>query len=249
MRSIRNALRLGAAVLAFSLAGAASAHAQATGTYRVPPARTPSQPAIDRALREFGFNPGALRADQQRALASTWPLLFPEVNRFRHSLNSSQATALVYVALVHGRERRGGWGQGDRDRWDGRDTDRYNDRGRDDERDRDWNDGRGSRGGQRSQCVDVNRRVYDAENALNAGNNNMVFVDEEQKRAIREAARDVQRQAIDRGWRRVADSASAVIASVAEHLPDREVVEERVEALKRAVDESCGTRDRGYDRQ
>lgn len=245
MRSIRNAVRLCAAVLAFSITTAAAAPAQTTGTYRTPSTRTASQPAIDRALREFGFNPASLRADQQRAIHSTWALLFPETNRWRQTLNSSQATALVYMALVHGRERRGGWGQRDRDRWDDRDDDR----GRDDDRDDDWNDDRGQTGGRRGQCVDVNRRVYDVENALNAGNNNRVFVDEEQKRAIREAARDVQRLAIDRGWRRVADSASAVIASVAEHLPDRDVVEERVEALKRAADESCGRRDGGFDRQ
>lgn len=232
MRSIRNAVRLGAAVLALSLAGAAAAHAQATGTYRTPSTtRTPSQPAVDRALREFGFNPVSLRADQQRALTSTWALLFPEANRFRTTLNSSQATALVYVALVHGRDRRGGWGQRDRDRWDDRD----NGRDRDDDRDDDWNDDRGGRGG---QCVELNQRLYDAQNALGSSTWSN-YVSAAQKGPTRESLRDVQRLAVERGWRPVADLASEAMALLNENYPVRAEVLQRIQAIKAAVDESC----------
>lgn len=243
MRSIRHAARLTAAVLALSLAAVAAAPAQST----VPNAqrsgiRAPNPPAVDRALREFGFDPYRLRPDQQRALDSAWGLLFPQLGRYRTSLNSSQATALVYVALVHGRDRdRGGWGRtGGRDDYGrgGYDRDDRDD-GRDDDYDRSGN-GRGGydgRGG--AQCVDVNRRVYDVENALTSDNRSL-FVNDAQKRAVRESAREVQRVAIERGWRRAADRAGEVIASVNENMPEREDVLARIQALKNAVDESCG---------
>lgn len=243
MRAIRHAARLSAAVLALSLAGVAAAPAQSTvpNTQRSG-IRAPNPPAVDRALREFGFDPYRLRPDQQRALDSAWGLLFPEMNRYRSALNSSQATALVYVALVHGRERdrRGGWGRTGRD--GGRGGYDRNDDGRDDGRDDDYNrggndDDRYGRGG--AQCVDVNRSVYQAQNAV-ALNNRSLFVAAGEKRVVIESAREVQRAAIARGWRRVADRATDVIASVGDNMPERETVLGRIQALKDAVDESCG---------
>ncbi|HET7462044.1 MAG TPA: hypothetical protein VFJ82_12385 [Longimicrobium sp.] len=250
MRTIRHAARLAAAVLALSLAGVAAAPAQSavTSTQRSG-IRAPNPPAVDRALREFGFDPYRLRPDQQRALDSAWGLLFPEANRYRATLNSSQATALVYVALVHGRDRRGGYGRGGfgddygRGGYDqggngrggyGRDDDDDRD---DDGYDRGGQDGRSGRGG--AQCVDVNRRVYDVENAFTSDNRSL-FVTDAQKRSIRESAREVQRLAVDRGWRRVSDRAGEVIASVSENMPERDEVRGRIQALKNAVDESCG---------
>jgi len=252
MRPIHHVARLSAAVLALSLASVGSAPAQTTAPYGTrAPVRAPNQPSVDRALREFGFNPNGLRAEQQRAIDSAWGLLFPGVSQYRTTLNSSQATALVYVALVHGRQRGGGgWnGNGGRDDhnngredhggWDDRDgRDGRNGRDRDDWEDR---DDRGGRGG--AQCVDVNRRVYDVENALNDGGGRSLFLNDTQKRAVRESARDVQRLAIDRGWRRVADRAGAVIESVNESMPDRTDVRARVQALKSALDDSCGNDD------
>ncbi|HET7232009.1 MAG TPA: hypothetical protein VFJ16_18530 [Longimicrobium sp.] len=253
MRSIRPIARLSAAVIALSLASVAAAPAQSTTpSANRAPIRAPNQPSVDRALREFGFDPYRLRAEQQRALDSTWGLLYPGTSQYRTSLNSSQATALVYVALVHGRRGgagrddygRGGWGRDDYGRDRGNGGDGWNDgRNGRDGRD-DWNDDRNGRGG--AQCVDVNRRVYDVENALR-NDNRSLFVNDAQKRAIRESARDVQRQAVDRGWRRVADRAQDVIASVNENIPERDDVLERIQALKDAVDESCGQdRERRY---
>jgi len=244
MRSIRHTARLAAAILALSLAGVAAAPAQSPvpNTQRSG-VRAPNPPAVDRALREFGFDPYRLGADQQRALDSAWGLLFPQMNRYRGTLNSSQATALVYVALVHGRERdrRGGYGRGGygddygRGGYDRNDDNRGDNR--DDNYDRGGNADRNGRGG--AQCVDLTRTVYDAQNAL-AANNRSRFVGEGQKRTIREAAREVQRVAIERGLRRVADRAGDVIASVDENMPEREDVLGRIQALRDAVDESCG---------
>ena len=249
MRTIRNAARLSAAVLALSFASVASAPAQSpTNTpYGTRSIRAPNQQAVDRALREFGFDPYRLRADQQRAIDSTWGLLYPGTNQYRNPLNSSQATALVYVALVHGRERRGG-GQGGYDDY-GRNGNGRDDYGRGGNDRDDY--GRGGSGDDRygrgtAQCVDVNRRVYDVENAVNNGTRSM-FLNDTQKRAVRESAREVQRLAVDRNWRRVSDRAGQVIESVNENLPDRDDVLERVQALKTAVDESCGQeRDRRF---
>jgi hypothetical protein len=242
MRYIRHAAGLSAAVLALSFASVASAPAQSpTNTpYSTRSVRAPNQPAVDRALRELGFDPYRLRPDQQRAIDSTWGLLFPGMNQYRSTLNSSQATALVYVALVHGRERRGG-GQGGYDDYgrNGNGRDEYGRGGtdRDDYGRGGSGDDRYGRGG--AQCVDVNRRVYDVENAVNNGTRSM-FLNDAQKRAVRENAREVQRLAVDRGWRRVSDRAGQVIESVNENIPERSDVLERVQALKSAVDESCG---------
>lgn len=252
MRSIRHTARLAAAVLALSLAGVAAAPAQSTvpNTQR-PGIRAPNPPAVERALREFGFDPYRLRADQQRALDSAWDLLFPQTNRYRATLNSSQATALVYVALVHGRERRGGYGRGGygddygRGGYDqggsGRGGYGRGGYGQDDDDDRDDDGyargGRDGRGG--AQCVDVNRRVYDVENAFTSDSRSL-FVTDAQKRSIRESAREVQRLAVDRGWRRVEARAGELIESVNESMPERDEVRGRIQALKNAVDESCG---------
>jgi len=245
MRSIRHIARVAAAVIALSLAGAGTAQAQ-PGT---PPAtriaaRGTSQPALDRALREFGYNPGALRRDQQRALDDAWVRLFPEANRYRYTLNPTQATALVYVALEHDRDPRGGGGRGDgygRGNGDGRGgwDDRNGNGGRDDDR-----NGRGG-----SQCVEINQRLYDGENALSTGTR-WSYVSAAENAPAREALRNVQRLAVERGWRRVADLSSEAMLSLNANFPVRADVLQRIQAIKTAVDESCGQGDGrgGYTR-
>jgi hypothetical protein len=75
------------------------------------PAEIPAQPRgdrhVDEAVRYYGFHPARLRADQRLALDEVRGELFPEARR--RPLNPAQATALVYMALVHPYERgRGG---------------------------------------------------------------------------------------------------------------------------------------------
>jgi hypothetical protein len=241
MTRISRIARAAAAAALLSLGGVAAASAQAPSspyTTRTT-TRGASQPQIDRALREFGFNPSTLRRDQQRAIDDAWRQLLPDANPYRYTLNQAQATAIVYLALVHGRGERGGW-NGD---------------GRDDDPRGGWNGGgdngygRGSDGygrddsgynrGGDAQCVALNRRVYDIENAV-AADTRSLFLGDAQRRDVRAAAGDVQRMAVDRGWRRVADRASEIISAVGDNMPERSDVSGRVQALKRAVDESCG---------
>lgn len=233
--------RVAAALVVLSAAGAARAGAQmsSANTGRISPRGT-NQAQIDRALREFGFDPRALRRDQQRALDDTWRRLLPEAEPYRYPLNPAQATAIVYLALVHGREGRGGWGNGG---WD-RDNDGRDNGGRgNDGRGGGWDRG-GSWNGAAGECVTLNRRVYDADNAVD-GDRSSLFLDDGQKRDVRAAAREAQRIAVDHGWRRVADRAGDVITAASETLPNRDAVRGRVQELKRAVDERCGQDDGG----
>jgi hypothetical protein len=237
-------------------AAAQSSSVQAPGAYSSSrmASRGPDQRMIDRAMREFGFDPSSLRRDQQRAIDEAWRQLLPDASP-GHALNPAQATAIVYLALVHGRQGRGGWNGG----WNGQgDDDGYGrgggyGRGSDDGYGRGGSAGRGGddgygRGGDdgygrgSAQCVDLNRRVYDVENAVN-GDTRSMFLNDEQKRDARDAAREAQRIAVDRGWRRVADRASDVIAAVGDNLPSRSDVNARVQALKSAAGESCGQDD------
>jgi hypothetical protein len=229
-----------AALFVLSSAGAVTAQAQmsSANTARVSPRGT-NQAQIERALREFGFDARRLRRDQQQAIDDAWRRLLPEADPYRYPLNPAQATAIVYLALVHGREGRGGWGNGGWDRGgDGRDND-----GRDGGRGDDGWDRGGSWNGATGECVSLNRRVYDADNAID-GDRSSLFLDDGQKRDVRAAAREAQRIAVDHGWRRVADRAGDVITAASETLPNRDAVRGRVQELKRAVDERCGQDDR-----
>lgn len=234
-RSIRHLARLAAAVITVSLASAATAQAQpGTPSATRIAGRGTSQPALDRALREFGYNPGTLRRDQQRALDEAWVRLFPEANRYRYTLNPTQATALVYVALAHSRDPRGGGGRGDgygRRDDDGRggwDDDRNGNGGRDDDR-----DGRGG-----SQCAEVTQRLYDVQNALGS-NARTNYVTPAQNGPARASLRDVQRLAVERGWRRAADLSSEAMLLLDANYPVRAEVLQRIQAIKAEVDASC----------
>ena len=57
-----------------------------------------------RAVREAGYDPQRLRANEQQALRSAWSRLFPEADPRTYNLNAAQATALVYIALVYPRD-------------------------------------------------------------------------------------------------------------------------------------------------
>jgi hypothetical protein len=59
------------------------------------------QPAVDDALRSHGYRGDRLDRAQERALDDTFVELFPGLNPQWDRLNRTQATALVYMALVH----------------------------------------------------------------------------------------------------------------------------------------------------
>jgi hypothetical protein len=59
------------------------------------------QPMVEQALRGHGYNPNRISQAQERALAETYRELFPERDPRWDRLNRTQATALVYMALVH----------------------------------------------------------------------------------------------------------------------------------------------------
>lgn len=68
-------------------------------------------PLVAEALRSHGLRPERLTRAQERALEQTHSELFPEGVGLRHRLNRTQATALVYMALVHParRDQAGNW--------------------------------------------------------------------------------------------------------------------------------------------
>ncbi len=63
---------------------------------------------LEDALREHGFRSDRLSTAQTRALDATFRQLFPEQDARRYRLNRTQASALVYMALVQPRDSRYG---------------------------------------------------------------------------------------------------------------------------------------------
>jgi hypothetical protein len=59
------------------------------------------QESVEYALRSFGYRANRLSRQEQRALEQSFTELFPGRDARRHRLTETQATALVYVALVH----------------------------------------------------------------------------------------------------------------------------------------------------
>lgn len=190
---------------------------------------------MNEIMREYGIDPERLGPAQAARIDEVRYRLFPDAEPRRQRLSRTQALAVVYVALVYPRERRGGGGGG----WnDGVDRDRDWDR----DRDRDWDRDR-PRGNR--QCAEVDRGVYELLN-ITGVQDPMLFLNDEEKVRVRTAAVAVQRAAIDGGLRQVADRAAEVIALSREMMPDRDAAADRVAALKSAADQAC---DRGTDRR
>lgn len=185
---------------------------------------------MNEIMREYGIDPERLGPAQAERIDEVRYRLFPDAEPRRQRLSRTQALAVVYLALVYPRERRGGGGGG----WDNDD---------DGGRDRDWDRDRGPRGNR--QCAEVDRGVYELLN-ITGVQDPMLFLNDEEKVRVRTAASAVQRAAIDGGLRQVADRAAEVIALSQEQMPDRDAAVDRVAALKAATDEAC---DRGADRR
>ncbi|CAN5875145.1 hypothetical protein BH23GEM7_BH23GEM7_23840 [soil metagenome] len=58
-------------------------------------------PLVEDALRSYGLRSDRLTRAQERALEDTFSELYPDRDARRQRLNRTQATALVYMALVH----------------------------------------------------------------------------------------------------------------------------------------------------
>jgi hypothetical protein len=183
---------------------------------------------MDEVMHEFGINPLRLRPKQIERIEEIRRLLFPNLSPRLHRLNRTQALAVVYTALVYPRGT--GGGRGGRDGWD----DGY---GYDEDRDRDRPPYDRPRGGNR-QCVELDQGVYELLNMM-GGEGRMIFLDDEEKERIRHTATVVQRVAINRGFRQVADRAADVIGALRAFNPSRSAVAERVAALKSAADQAC----------
>lgn len=217
--------------LALAMHGGSEAQAQYAGRNRV---------LIDEAARELGVRPSRLTTRQVSALEAAFPRLFPTENPRRYTLNRSQATALVYLALVHPRGTRGpGWDDRDRDRYDEWDRDRGRDGGWDDERP----------GGSRSaltrrECQEITTRAYEAANVIDAEGSSL-FLDSGEKEQVRTLLREVQRIAASRGETAVADRAGAIIAGANQSLPSKRDLRPRAQALKSAVNQACRGQDYG----
>ncbi|HEX2209015.1 MAG TPA: hypothetical protein VHG93_15155 [Longimicrobium sp.] len=104
MIRIRKVLAL--AALALALASAADVQAQSSvqsGMTRWRGSR--SEQLINQAVRYYGFRPNRLTAAQVDAIQDTWFQLFGATGR--RTLSRAQATAIVYMALVHPYEDEG----------------------------------------------------------------------------------------------------------------------------------------------
>lgn len=185
-------------------------------------------------LRDFGYTSERLTARQRERLDDARYRLFPDQSP-RQRLNRTQAIAVVYTALVYPRGTGGRGGQGDgRGGWDDGRGGWDDDRGRD----RDWDRDRPRSG---SRCTEIDEGVYALLNMV-GGDGMSGFVNDQEKVAIRNKAAEVQRAAIARNHREVADRAADVIASLSEFMPQRHIVTEQVQGLKDATDQACGGR-------
>jgi len=230
-----------AALVALALLSAAPALAQPTRQPATPssssrpgfqesPTSVYNSELLDEAMHEFGINPSRLRPKQIERIEEIRRLLFPSLNPRLHRLNRTQAIAVVYTALVYPRGTgggRGGWDDGN---------------GYDDDRDRDRPPYDRPRGGNR-QCVEVDKGVYELLNLM-GGEGQTMFLDDTEMDKVRTTATVVQREAISRGFRQVADRAADVIGALRSFSPSRRVVADRVIALKAAADQACGGDDR-----
>jgi hypothetical protein len=181
---------------------------------------------IDEAVRGFGFRPNRLTDAQLRAIDRAWGELLGHTTR-RAALNRTQATAIVYMALVHpergyGRPGGGGYGYGYDEEYD---DDGY---GR---------PGGGRPGGWDAGCDQMEADAYRLGNLVSApadGSASLFVTDPDRGRA-RTLARQIQERAIECRATAAADRAGEVMAALAEAIPRRSDVAPRVEALKRAI--------------
>jgi len=171
---------------------------------------------IEQAVRRFGYTPGRLTDAQVRAINDAWTELLGATTR-RAPLNETQATAIVYMALVHPNGGRPGAGSTPPARpqprplpwtWD-------------------------------AECDQMQADAYRLGNLISApASNGGLFVAEPERGRARALARQIQERAVQCRALAAADRAGDVMATLSDSLPYRTTVEARVDALKRAIQEA-----------
>lgn len=226
---------LAAAGIALALSGASHAPADAQATV----ARWRgggNEQLIDQAVRRYGYRPNRLTDAQVRAINDAWTELVGGPGTRRASLNRAQATAIVYMALVEPYDDgRGGHGRGDG----------YERPGgvRDDDGGGYGNGGGygGPPGGWSAECDQLEADAYRLGTLVSAPERNAgLFVAEPEKARARSLARQIQDRAVQCRATPAADRAAEVLTALSEALPERTVVEARVNALKVAIQQSSG---------
>lgn len=228
------------AALALALTAAADAHAQSSvqsGTSRWRGSR--SEQLINQAVRHYGFRPNRLTDRQVDAIQETWYELFGATTA-RRPLTRAQATAIVYMALVHPHEEDGFYedGRPGRDRpgggWNDRPGGGWNDRPGD-------GDAPPYRGDE--ACVRMEADAYRLGNVVSAPEVNIgLFITDPEKGQARTLARQIQQRAVECRASTLADRAADILASLSAPLPRRSDVETRVNALKQAIQHHTGRR-------
>lgn len=220
MPSLRSAL-----VLALLLLGAApgASHAQSSyGGGRVERAsRLDSQ--LESALRYYGYDPYRLTRGQSYSLDRARAELLGQ-GTDRRALSRTQATAIVYMALVFPREEgrygRHGGGYGD-----------YEGRGGYGQPNGGF--GREPRPG---RCQEVEAQAYELGNVVSASaRDGGLFVSDPEKGQARSLARRIQQGAVQCGRTDAADVADEIIEELSRPLPERSGIARQVAELKRAL--------------
>jgi hypothetical protein len=224
-------------VTAAALVALASAHAPAdaqssSGTqWR----GSRSERMIDRAVRYYGYSPNRLTREQSRAIDQTWTELLGPGAR-RTPLTPTQATAIVYMALVFPYEDEAGGYPG---RPDQGDRPGYDDRP-------------GYPGGPRPpywgrECVEMQSQAYELGNLVTASEHGAgLFVMEPEKSRARNLARQIQQKAVECRATAVADRAAEVFTALSANLPERTAVARRVDRLKQEIGDASPGRGGRY---
>jgi hypothetical protein len=216
MIRIRKTFAFAALALALSAAGEARAQSGVQPSAHVGAAHwrgSRNEQLIDQALRHYGYRPNRLTRAQQDAIQQAWYELLG-TGSGRRTLSRAQATAIVYMALVHPYEE-DGWDEGRRGGgWNDRPGGGWNDRpggGYDD-------DAPPYRPGE--ACVQMDSDAYRLENLIiSAGGNGGLFVVDPEKGRARTLARQIQQRAVECRASAVADRASDILNALAAPLP------------------------------
>lgn len=215
MPNLRSSLVLALLVLGGAPA-ASHAQSSSSGSVRVQaPGRVDSQ--MEAALRYYGIDPHRLTREQSYALDRMRAEL---AGGDRRALTRTQATAIVYMALVFPREAGDGYGDG----YGGG-------RGGYGQENGGW--GRDPRPG---RCTEVEQQAYELGNVVSgSGRNTGLFVSDAEKVRARSLARTIQQGALQCGNRDAADVAGEIMRELADNLPERSEIGQRVAELKGAL--------------
>ncbi|HEX2076374.1 MAG TPA: hypothetical protein VHG08_01660 [Longimicrobium sp.] len=187
-----------------------------------------SEQAIDQAVRYYGFRPHRLTRDQIHAIQRAWTELLGR-DAWTRPLSRAQATAIVYMALVHPYEEDGWYDEG------------RHGRGRGGRPGGGYGDAPPYRGAE--ACVQMEADAYRLENVIISAGSGLFVTGPDRDRA-RTLARQVQQHAVECRAPSVADRAGDILRVLADALPSRSDLQTRVNLLKQAIRQSTPGRRR-----